>query len=737
MAIKSEFGAGGFNIFDVWSQKAGSGYSKNDTRDTWRSVKVTSSRGASVQIGTLIAEAQAFGYKFNENERTPISQEAIDARKATRDKEAADAQAAADEKRAKAAEWANDIWGKAEDIDGNGHPYLERKRVNAFGLRIGTYRNLKDCLIVPLRLIDGSLVSVQAIFANASPMFDGRDRDYLPGGQKRGAFHMIGAYPSGHAPTIIVCEGYATGASIHMATGYPVAVAMDSGNLKPVATSLRNKFGMAIIIIAADDDQWKRNKTNAGIVEAKQAAFTAQAMVAIPQFEDVSSAPSDFNDLHVAQGIAAVRSQIDSAIPKADNDNSPEYPMDAPLNVFGFPHKNEKGTLANSRENLEYILDKYGILARYNQTRKSVELDLPGMTFTVDNRANCSLAELNSIACRNAMPSGSLEEYVKLIADKNSYSPVCEWIKSKPWDGVKRIKQLQETVQVDGDPWLKNALMYRWLLSAVAAAFQADGFEGHGCLVFSGAQGTGKTTWFRRLVPNELKLVMVGAMLDPADKDSVTNVISNWIVELGELDATFRKADIARLKSFLPKTSDKLRRPYDRIESEYQRRTVFGASVNDPRYLVDDTGNRRWWTIAVLFINYEHDIDMQQLWAEVLDHFELGEQYHLTPEENAALTALNADHEAVDPIEEMISAHFDWQDIVRPMRMSATEVLIEIGFDKPNRAQATHASKVLRTLTKGDAKKSGSHRYFELPAAKRKSRKVFADAQDDLDVMPM
>ncbi len=165
--------------------------------------------------------------------------------------------------------------------------------------------------------------------------------------------------------------------------------------------------------------------------------------------------------------------------------------------------------------------------------------------------------------------------------------------------------------------------------------------------MLTGAQGTGKTTWFRRLVPSSLNLVMVGAMLDPADKDSVTASVSNWIVELGELDATFRKADIARLKSFIPKQVDKLRRPYDRVESEYQRRTVFGASVNDERYLVDDTGNRRWWTVPVLSIDYHHDLDMQQVWAELLTHFQRGEQHHLTEEENAALGSLNKEHEAI------------------------------------------------------------------------------------------
>ncbi len=417
---------------------------------------------------------------------------------------------------------------------------------------------------------------------------------------------------------------------------------------------------------------------------------------------------------HIASG----KAQAAPAAPANDNQPAPQpegVPLNLQCNPFDFPDKTDKGPM-NTVENMEYLLGEYAISARYNQVRKAVELVMPGRSYTLDNRANCSLAELNSICVRNRMSASNLQEYVKLLADKNAYNPVCDWITSKPWDGIERVQQLLDTVHTEGDAGLKNKLMYRWLLSAVAAVFLPHGFEGHGCLVFTGPQGIGKTTWFRRLVPAELRLVLTGAMLDPSDKDTVTNAVSHWIVELGELDATFRKADIARLKSFIPKAEDKLRRPYDRIDSEYQRRTVFGASVNDDRYLVDDTGNRRWWTIVAVWIDYNHDIDMQQLWAELLTHFKAGAQWHLTKEENEALGELNADHEAIDPVEEMILSAFAWDDAIRTQRLTASQVLIAVGFDKPNKAQATHASKVLKKLTGGDPKKSGSVRYFEMPA---------------------
>lgn len=727
MCVKHELGPSGFALWDKWSQGS-STYNATDARDVWKSAKESGSNGT-VTIGTLIAEAQAFGFKLDDKDREPISQAEIDARQQRREHAAAAAKERRERDREEAAKRAQAIWEASQDIDGDEHPYLKRKGVLAHGLRVGEYRGHRNSLLIPLRLIDGTLSSLQAIFENASPMLEGRDRDYLFNGQKFGALHMIGGKPFGSTPVIVVCEGYATGATIYQATGHFVAVAFDAGNLRTVATALRNQYPLAVILIAADDDQWSKSG-NDGVKQAHQAAQTAAAMMVVPRFADLTSKPTDFNDLHQLEGIEAVAAQINAALPqKPANDNEPAIPLDAPINPFGYPHLTDKHQPMNTVENLAFMLGQYGITARYNQIRKAVEVKLPGRSYTTDNRSNCSLAEITSISARNRMPQSMLQDYIKLIADAHAYNPVCDWISSKPWDGVERIKQMQATITTTGDAKLKDALMYRWLLSAVAAVFMPSGFEGHGCLVLTGAQGTGKTTWFRKLAPREL--VLVGAMVDPADKDTVTNAVSHWIVELGELDATFKKADIARLKAFIPKDVDKLRRPYDRVESEYQRRTVFGASVNEDRYLVDDTGNRRWWTINVDSIDYTHQIDMQQLWAEVLVRFLEGEQHHLTPEENAALGQLNTEHEAVDPVEEMISSAFKWDEALRTQRMTASDVLIAIGFDKPTKVQATHASKVLKKLTGGDPKKSGSSRYFEMPAHAKTARPREVRTADD------
>src|SRR5690606_9294822 len=130
---------------------------------------------------------------------------------------------------------------------------------------------------------------------------------------------------------------------------------------------------------------------------------------------------------------------------------------------------------------------------------------------------------------------------------------VVEWVQSKPWDGVSRVQDLYDTVQAK-DEWvepdtkqLKETLIKRWMISAIAAAFSPNGVSAEGMLVFQGSQSLGKTSWLKSLTPPGLELTKDGMLLRPDDKDSVKQVNSFWIVELGELDSTFRRSDLAQL----------------------------------------------------------------------------------------------------------------------------------------------------------------------------------------------
>lgn len=363
----------------------------------------------------------------------------------------------------------------------------------------------------------------------------------------------------------------------------------------------------------------------------------------------------------------------------------------APVLMTTWPNIGSNGQPLNTRPNVERLLDNYSISAKYNEISKDVEVLVPGVSGGSDARDNCAVSEILSLAALNRLPMSNIEGHIKTIAVRNTYNPVRDFINQREWDGRSRFADLLNTISTPDDYSrdLLAMLVRRWLLSAVAAAYLEAGFWSKGVLVFQGEQSLGKTAWFKSLLPPDNRnLVKVGATIDPGNKDSVASAISHWLVELGELDATFRKADIAKLKAFISQDRDDLRRPYDRLESKYQRRTVFFASVNPKHFLADDTGNVRWWTIPVTAVNYEHGIDTQQLWAEVLSWFEAGERWWLDRDEEAMLEVVNEQHGQTDPIEEMILARFDWNSdrLAAYIEMTATDVLLSIGQDRPTKS---------------------------------------------------
>ena len=197
-----------------------------------------------------------------------------------------------------------DLWDKLESASPDAH-YLKEKGVPSFGLR----QDQNGFLAVPLRNTADELRGFQSI----SP--EGEKR-FKVGMEKKGNFHTIAAEGKDFSQgEILICEGYATGASLHMATEKPVAVALDSGNLEPVAKALREKFPQAQITICADNDHaLKRNGKpyNVGMEKAKAAALAVGGKVAAPVFNEEEKAKglTDFNDLHKSRGIKEVQKQV-------------------------------------------------------------------------------------------------------------------------------------------------------------------------------------------------------------------------------------------------------------------------------------------------------------------------------------------------------------------------------------------------------------------------------------------
>ena len=181
------------------------------------------------------------------------------------------------------------------------HPYLVKKSIQAHGSRVDGNGDL----IIPI-LSGENIISYQRIQEDGGKF-------YLAGGRKAGGYYIIpGAQPA--SDKILICEGFSTGASLHEATGLTVIVAFDAGNLLAVATQIRAKYPEAELVVCADNDRF--GSRNTGVLAAKAAADKVHGSVVVPEFPlDVSEEFTDFNDLHVLCGLAAVR---DKVLPSAE-----------------------------------------------------------------------------------------------------------------------------------------------------------------------------------------------------------------------------------------------------------------------------------------------------------------------------------------------------------------------------------------------------------------------------------
>jgi hypothetical protein len=390
-----------------------------------------------------------------------------------------------------------------------------------------------------------------------------------------------------------------------------------------------------------------------------------------------------------------------------------------PKSIAGikFAYVNREGHPLCTLENLRTMLASLGYVVRYNVIKKLIEILIPGAVFLRDNRDNAAIAHVLSECEKVRMATKHISQYLITLADENPYNPVTTWIEALPWDGVSRLDAFFATVSAAGNPEFKNKLLRKWLLQAVASAFAPDGIPAQGILTFVGPQNIGKTTWFQRLAPSELDVILTGHTLDTRSKDSVFIALSFWLVELGEVDATMRKSDISALKSFVTQPVDKIRRPYAATESNFGRRTVFGATVNDQQFLHDPTGNRRFWTIEVDGFVLDHGIDMQQLWAEVLKLWQSGEKFNLDQAEVAELNEHNQAFTVADPIEELLLGKFNWREFDSWEWLTATEVLIKIGVTQPTKKQTITASSVLRKANGGRHRKSNGRSLLAVPTS--------------------
>lgn len=228
-----------------------------------------------------------------------------------------------------------------------------------------------------------------------------------------------------------------------------------------------------------------------------------------------------------------------------------------------------------------------------------------------------------------------IERAVSAIAKRVSFHPVREWLQSLKWDGTARLDKWLTRYLGAEQSFYMTAIGPKILIGMVARVMR-PGCKLDTMPILESDQGARKSTAIETLVSVEW---FADTALEIGDKDSRQGLRGKWGIELAELDSIKSARSVGRIKNFLSQRNDHFRPPYGRRFTEVPRQCVFWGTVNPDGggYLVDQTGNRRFWPITCGTIDLEAlKADRDQLFAEACARFNAGERWWLSTEEEAA-----------------------------------------------------------------------------------------------------
>jgi hypothetical protein len=249
--------------------------------------------------------------------------------------------------------------------------------------------------------------------------------------------------------------------------------------------------------------------------------------------------------------------------------------------------------------------------------------DMQGMP-TIDKKPllDSEIARIRERIERNIWVEGKplefpfdwIERAVEMVAEESRYNPVVSYLKGVKWDGTPRIDAVLEEVIGNEEPSpIERLMVRRWFVGTAARALE-PGCQMDNALILYGAQGERKTSLFRVLGGEWFS----DDQVDIKDKDALMLMQAIWILEWGELDV-LKGRELSAVKGFLTKKADTFRPPYGRRLVKGLRHCVIVGTTNEDDFLIDTTGNRRFWVVRAGTVNIdkaEHWRD--QLWAEAV-----------------------------------------------------------------------------------------------------------------------
>ena len=298
-------------------------------------------------------------------------------------------------------------------------------------------------------------------------------------------------------------------------------------------------------------------------------------------------------------------------------------------------------------------LEGLGYIIRYNEMTREIEVDGEVFSKFHDSRIQ---AKMHDLGYKNRRLTSDV---VLIEAEDNSYHPIREKLEGlKPWDGVPRIAELS-TYLKPKNPDLAAALLRKWLIAAVSKIYHETQ---NMVLVIQGDQGTGKSSFAEWIFSLFGPRYFAADKLDPRNKDDQLKAcgVAGW--EIGELETTTTKADMGDLKRFVTQSAFTVRPPYAMHDTRIPVTASFIGTVNNTGgFLVDPSGNRRFWVLVSdgIDFHYRNDFAIEDIWAEAFAAFKAGEAFTLTADETAANKREQDAAEIVDLVQEAIKDYFD------------------------------------------------------------------------------